>query len=60
MIKIYTDGTLSTEEIMSRDGESFDASAIVRDIIANVRKNGDKALLEYCWANGIDPTTVPG
>lgn len=48
MIKIYTDGTLSTEEIMSRDGESFDASAIVRDIIANVRKNGDKALLEYC------------
>ncbi len=48
MIKIYTDGTLSTEEIMSRDGEGFDASAIVRDIIANVRKNGDAALREYC------------
>ena len=48
MIKIYKDGTLSTEEIMSRDGEGFDASAIVRDIIANVRKNGDAALREYC------------
>ena len=48
MIKIYKDGTLSTEEIMSRDGEGFDASAIVREIIANVRKNGDAALMEYC------------
>ncbi len=48
MIKIYKDGTLSTEEIMSRDGEGFDASAIVREIIANVRKNGDAALREYC------------
>ena len=48
MIKIYKDGTLSTEEIMSRDGEGFDASAIVREIIANVRARGDAALLEYC------------
>ena len=48
MIKIYKDDTLSTEEIMSRDGEGFDASAIVREIIANVRKNGDAALREYC------------
>ena len=48
MIKIYKDASLSTEEIMSRDVETFDASAIVREIIENVRKNGDKALLEYC------------
>jgi len=48
MIKIYKEGNLTTEEIMSRDGEGFDASAIVRDIIANVRKNGDAALREYC------------
>ena len=48
MIKIYKEGNLTTEEIMSRDGEGFDASAIVREIIANVRKNGDAALREYC------------
>ena len=48
MIKISKEGNLTTEEIMSRDGEGFDASAIVRDIIANVRKNGDAALREYC------------
>ena len=48
MIKIYKDAALSTEDIMSRDTETFDASAIVKEIIENVCKNGDKALFEYC------------
>ena len=48
MIKIFKKSELSPEEIMSRGGNAADISAVVAEIIANVRKNGDKALKEYC------------
>ena len=48
MIKIYKNDSLSVEEIMARDTSKTDVSKIVSDIIENVRKNGDKALFEYC------------
>ena len=48
MIKIFKKSELSPEEIMSRGISAADISAVVAEIIANVRKNGDKALKEYC------------
>lgn len=48
MIKIYKNDSLSVEEIMARDTSKVDVSKVVSDIIENVRKNGDKALFEYC------------
>ncbi len=47
MIKIYDTEKLSLEKIMPREQISNDVSGVVSDIIANVRKNGDAALLEY-------------
>ena len=47
MIKIYSGDEIKTEEIMSRGGNSVDVSAVVKEIIENVRKNGDAALCEY-------------
>ena len=48
MIKIMKYGQVSPEEIFARVEPSFNVTDIVAEIIANVRKNGDKALLEYC------------
>lgn len=48
MIKIYKDGTISTAEILSRGTAENDVSGTVSEIIENVRRNGDRALLEYC------------
>ena len=48
MIKIMKYGEVSAEEIFARGESSFDVTDIVTDIISNVRKNGDKALFEYC------------
>ena len=48
MIKIMKYGEVSADEIFSRGESSFDVADIVTDIIDNVRKNGDKALFEYC------------
>ena len=48
MIKIMKYGEVSAEEIFARGESSFDVTDIVTDIINNVRKNGDKALFEYC------------
>ena len=48
MIKIYSYGEVSNEEIFARGTAVADVSGTVRDIIENVRKNGDSALLEYC------------
>ncbi len=46
MIKIY-EGEFRAEEIFDRTEEKNTVGEIVADIIANVRKNGDKALREY-------------
>ena len=48
MIKIMKYGQVSPEEIFARVEPSFNVTDIVAEIIANVRKNGDKALFEYC------------
>ncbi|MBQ9743072.1 MAG: histidinol dehydrogenase [Ruminococcus sp.] len=47
MIKIMKYGEISKDEIFARQEQTIDVSQIVRDIIDNVRKNGDKAVLEY-------------
>ncbi len=48
MIKILNFGEVSPEDIFSRVVPTIDVSAIVKEIIENVRNNGDKALFEYC------------
>ncbi len=48
MIKILKYGEVANEDIFSRVVPEFDVTAIVSDIIENVRENGDKALFEYC------------
>ena len=47
MIKIINADEMSYKDILSRDNESTDIAAVVSDIIANVRENGDEALAEY-------------
>ena len=48
MIKILKFGEVETEKIFARTENTINVEGIVADIIANVRKNGDKALYEYC------------
>ena len=48
MIKIYKYGEVSNEEIFARENPTANVEAAVSEIIANVAKNGDKALFEYC------------
>ena len=48
MIKILKYGQVKNEEIFARVEPKVDVEAIVAKIIANVAKNGDKALKEYC------------
>jgi len=48
MITTYKYGEVANSEIFSRASDSFNVEEIVTDIIANVRANGDKAILEYC------------
>ena len=48
MIKILKYGEIAAEEIFSRAEGATNVEEIVADIIYNVRKNGDKALYEYC------------
>ena len=48
MIKIMKYGEVSKEEIFARGKTSFDVADTVSEIIDNVKKNGDSALLEYC------------
>lgn len=48
MIKIMKYGEVSPEEIFARGTAATDVSEIVRDIIDNVKENGDKALYQYC------------
>ena len=48
MIKILKSGEVASDEIFARVENTVNIESIVADIIANVRKNGDKALFEYC------------
>ena len=47
MIKILKFGEVSPDDIFARVVPEMDVSAIVSDIIADVRKNGDAALFKY-------------
>ena len=48
MIKILDYNQVSPEEIFARVEPTFNVTDIVAEIIANVRKNGDNTLYEYC------------
>ncbi|MBQ6893435.1 MAG: histidinol dehydrogenase [Clostridia bacterium] len=48
MIKILKYGEVETKDIFARAVPDVDVAGVVSDIIANVRKNGDSALYEYC------------
>lgn len=48
MIKIYRYGEVANEDIFARCDNEANVSGVVTDIIENVKKNGDAALLEYC------------
>ena len=48
MIQILRYGQVANDEIFARTEPTVNVASIVEEIIANVRANGDKALLEYC------------
>ncbi len=48
MIKILDTSRVKREEIFARGENTTDVSAIVSDIIRNVRERKDEALFEYC------------
>ena len=48
MISILKYGEVENSEIFARAEAEVDVSAIVSDIIENVKTNGDKAVFEYC------------
>ena len=47
MISIYELGKVSDDRIFARAYSASDVSAAVGEIIENVKKNGDRALLAY-------------
>ena len=47
MIRIYSFDQVPPEEIFARAEEAVDVSGVVREIIDQVRRRGDAALLEY-------------
>ena len=48
MIKIYKYGEVANEDIFARPESTVNVEAVVADIIADVRQNGDRALKAYC------------
>ena len=48
MIKIMKYGQVPSSEIFARVTPTVDVAGIVADILQDVRKNGDKAVLAYC------------
>ena len=48
MIKIYAYNEVEKDEIFARCEDQADVSAIVSEIIEDVKENGDKALFAYC------------
>ena len=47
MIRIMKSGETPASELFARTASDRDVSGTVAEIIANVRKNGDAALMEY-------------
>ena len=47
MIRIMKSGEIPASELFARTASDRDVSGTVAEIIANVRKNGDAALMEY-------------
>ena len=50
MIRILKYGEVANDEIFARTEPAINVEGVVADIIDNVRKNGDRALFEYCEA----------
>ena len=48
MIKIMKYGQVPNSEIFARVTPAVDVASIVADILYDVRKNGDRAVLQYC------------
>ena len=48
MIKIFKYGEVENKDIFARAEATVDVSAVVSEIIENVKNDGDKALLMYC------------
>ena len=48
MIKILKFSEVTPQQVFARVENAVNVEEIVADIIADVRKNGDKALLQYC------------
>ena len=48
MIRIRKYGEVAAEEVFARVQPAVDVSAVVREILENVRANGDRALFAYC------------
>ena len=48
MIKVLKYGQVSNEEIFARKEPAVDVAGIVAEILADVKTNGDKAVLAYC------------
>ena len=56
MIKIYKCGEVSPNAIFARNNPTASVSGVVSEIIADVEKNGDKAL--YAYAEKFDGVTL--
>ena len=48
MMRIYEYGQVSRDEIFARVEPEVDVTAVVREILADVRSRGDAALYDYC------------
>ena len=47
MIKIFKYGEVKNEDIFARGESANDISGVVKEIIEDVRQNGDQALIRY-------------
>ncbi len=56
MIKIMKYEEVLAEEIFARANPTADVADVVRDIVADVRKNGDRAL--YAYAEKFDKAVL--
>ena len=48
MIRIYQYGQVADEDIFARAVPTMNVESIVAQIIADVKENGDEALIRYC------------